>query len=280
VPVYQKGMPVQFVAGQDPARAALVQLATGDDSRVVPVNVVAGDPQRATQLQIQSSGDPSRVQRIQISGPPATDLAAWYIYNSGITVSGSGVSQWSDQSGSARHLLQGTDAKRPALQSDGSILFDGVDDFLQASFTLSQPETVYLLFRQVTWTQNEYIFDGGSNDSMILRQGISGGGVSPQLAMFAGTSLQYNGDLAVNTYGVAACVFNTTSSVLQINNGTPLTGAVGASNAGGVTLGSRFTPGAYSNIQVKEAIIYSSAHDSTTRGQVINYLARVGGLSI
>ncbi len=39
--------------------------------------------------------------------------AAWFRANTGITVTGLGVSQWDDQSGNARHLLQGTDANRP-----------------------------------------------------------------------------------------------------------------------------------------------------------------------
>lgn len=39
--------------------------------------------------------------------------AAWFRQGAGITVTGSGVSQWDDQSGNGRHLLQGTDAARP-----------------------------------------------------------------------------------------------------------------------------------------------------------------------
>lgn len=52
--------------------------------------------------------------------PKFSGLTAWYRYNSGITVTGSGVSQWDDQSGNGNHLLQGTDTNRPLPGSLGS----------------------------------------------------------------------------------------------------------------------------------------------------------------
>jgi hypothetical protein len=68
------------------------------------------------------------------------NLAAWFRLGVGITETGQGVSQWDDQSGNGRHLKQGTDGARPSKQSDGSILFNGSDEFLKCdAFTFSQP---------------------------------------------------------------------------------------------------------------------------------------------
>ncbi len=199
------------------------------------------------------------------------NLELWTRYNQGITETGSGVSQWDDQSGNGNHLKQATGTNQPTMQADGSILFDGVDNYLVAdAFTLVQPETIYLLFKQVTWTGNDYIFDGNSAEGGVLRQQPAG--ASPQLAIYAGTALATNSDLTLDTYGVAAVVFNGASSVLQVDNGTPLEGAAGAANMGGFTLGRRATAANFSNIQVKEALIYSVAHDAATRAQVITYL--------
>lgn len=203
--------------------------------------------------------------------------AAWFRYNTGITVTGAGVSQWDDQSGNGRHLKQGTDGNRPALQADGSILFDGVDNYLKCdAFTLNQPETVYILFKQVSWTNQDYIFDGNSGSSMVFRQD----GSTPQVDIIAGSGITNNSDLAVGAYGVSSCVFNGASSLLQINLGTPTTGNCGANNAGGFTLGANATGGAnFANIQVKEVIIFPAANDATQRARVIRYLMGIGGVA-
>jgi hypothetical protein len=207
--------------------------------------------------------------------------AAWFRYGVGITVTGQGVSQWDDQSGNARHLKQGTDGARPTLNADGSILFNGSDEFLKCdAFTLNQPETVYILFKQVTWTGGDYVYDGNGSNGMAVYQTTA----TPNLYQFAGGAVNANAitTLAVDTYGVLASVFNGASSLNQLNNDSPVSGEdVGANNAGGFTLGSNGAGnGGWSNIQVKEAILYSAAHDATTRARVISYLARVGNLGL
>lgn len=200
--------------------------------------------------------------------------AAWFRYGRGITVTGAGVSQWDDASGNARHLKQGTDTNRPALQADNTILFDGVDNFLKCdAFTLNQPETVYLLGKQVAWAISTYVFDGNASASM----GFQGVTASPQRRLVAGSATAANADWVVGTYAAVACVFNGASSLIQVNSGTPSTGGdSGATNAGGFTLGvNGAVASGFSNIQVKEVIIFSGAHDAARRSLVQQYLAAV-----
>lgn len=199
--------------------------------------------------------------------------AAYFKFNTGITVTGAGVSQWDDQSGNGRHLLQATDTNRPALQADGSILFDGVDNYLKCdAFTLNQPATFYLRFRQVTWTDQDRIFDGNTLNASPLYQASA----TPTIRIFAGTAeVADNGNLAVNTYGSVAVVFNGASSSILVNATTETTGNPGASNPAGFTLGATPTPSAYSNIQVKEVAIFAAAHSAATRANVIAYLNRL-----
>lgn len=202
------------------------------------------------------------------SGPPLANMAAWYPKGVGITAPGNSVVTWADASGNGRTLIQLTGTNQPQLQGDGTILFDGIDDNLKtAGFTLNQPETVYLRMRQVTYTTADYFFDGNSNQRGILFQS----GVSPTVALFAGSQAADSNALAINTYGSVACVFNGASSVLQIG-ATITTGNAGAANLGGFTLGAGGTPSNYSNIQVAEVILYDVAHDAATRAQVIAYL--------
>lgn len=200
--------------------------------------------------------------------------AAWFQFGRGITIGAAGVSQWDDTSGNGRHLLQATDTNQPAVQADGSILFDGADNFLKCdAFTLNQPATGYILFKQITWTSLDTVFDGNSNDDFALIQS----GSSPNLAFFAGAALNTNPDLALDTYGVISCVANGVSGAVQTNLSAAVDGNSGADSPAGFTLGSR-GGGAdrYANIQVKEVIVYAAAHDAATRARVIRYLMTLG----
>jgi hypothetical protein len=203
--------------------------------------------------------------------------AAWYRFNTGITVTGAGVSTWADQSGNGRDLLQGTDANRPSLEADGSILFDGVDNFLKcSSFTLNQPETVYLLGKQATWTSTDVVWSG-DNANGLISQVVS----SPTIRLNAGSGVADNGDWTVNTYAAVVAVINGASSLIQVNNNTATTGNAGAQNMGGFTLAANAGgTGQWSNIQVKEVILYASAHDAGTRARVIRYLSQVGQIGV
>lgn len=207
------------------------------------------------------------------------NLAAWFAFTRGITSAAGLVSQWDDQSGLGRHLKQATGPNKPALQGDGSILFDGVASFMQCTaFTLNQPETLYILGRHVTWggAGQAHWCDGNTNNTMTIWDE----GSTPAIDAFAGTRIGNNTNSPVNTYSVIAAVFNGVSSSLKVNNTTPTTGDCGASNAAGFTLGSSGAVAAFANIQIKEVIIYAAAHDANQRQTIINYLASVGQVSI
>jgi len=160
-----------------------------------------------------------------------------------------------------------------------SILFDGSADYLKTNaFTLNQPETVYLAFKQVSWTSADMIYDGNAANSMGLQQG----GVTPQIQLntdataFVGPAA----GPAVGAYGVVASIFNGASSSFQVNLGAATTGTLNATNAGAFTLGARGNGLAPGNIQFLEAIIFSTAHDATQRALVIQYLARKYGITL
>ena len=204
-------------------------------------------------------------------------LKLWCKFNSGITVTGAGVSQWDDVSGNGNHLKQGTDTNRPSKESDGSILFDGVDNFLKAdAFTLVQPETVYFLGKQVTWTSADRFFDGNTDDT----GGINQNPTTPKLRVNAGIAFDDDGTMAVDTYAIISVIFNGASSSIQTNYATIVTGNAGAGDMGGFTLGSRPSVTLVSNIQVKEIAVFNTAHDAVTRLQMIAYLAQIGSLNI
>lgn len=211
------------------------------------------------------------VSLIQSLGP-----AAWYRYGIGLTDAGAGAcSAWADQSGNARNLTAAGSA-RPTIQADQSLLFDGVaNSMTTGAFTFNQPATIYVLGRQVTWTSNDFWFDGIGG----ARMGVSQSATTPNIRCFAGASTFENNGLSLNSYGVITALFNGASSGCFVNGAGPALSDAGAGNAGGIILGSSNTFG-FGNIQVKEVILFPAAHDAATRAIVITYLAAVGGLNI
>lgn len=200
--------------------------------------------------------------------PIRASLAAWYRKGVGFTTA-TGVSQWADQSGNGRHLAQATGSKQPALQGDGTLLFDGSADALTVAFSNPAPFTVYLRMKQVTWTLNDYVFDSMVANRAAMRQQTA----TPALSLFAqGVNAAENTALAVDTWGSVAAVFNGASSVLQINS-TTTTGDPGSAAASdGFTLGaSGGGLGQFSNIQVAEVAIYAAAHNATERSLMMAY---------
>ena len=178
------------------------------------------------------------------------NLEAWYRYNSGLTVTGSGISQWDDISGKDRHATQSTDASRPNKEADGSALCDGVDDFLDGGIvTISQPHTVYALVKLITWTASDVIIGFGGGTNRFIYQA----GVSPQIQLNNGTLL---GSISptLGGYNIICAVSNGASSVLQLDNGTPVTGDAGASAIGRIVIGSNNLVGNFAHAQYKEYI--------------------------
>jgi len=157
------------------------------------------------------------------------------------------------------------------ITADGTIYFDGIARFLKtAPFTLNQPITRYILAKSVTWTSGKRIFDGNTPSSVVLQQF----GTTPQIRIFAGSGLASISP-TLGEYSVITEVINGNNGVLQLNSGTPVTGAVGANNAGGITLGSNGGTTDCWNGQAKEILIYNVAHDANQRAAVIAYLNMV-----
>lgn len=202
--------------------------------------------------------------------------AAWFRQGVGITVTGSGVSQWDDQSGNGRHLLQGTDAARPALQADGSVLFNGTSHYLKCNaFTLNQPTCVLMVVKQVSWTNADILIAGNLNNLMDVLQRTT----SPDLALYAGTSIVANNSGAVvGNVCVMSAVFNGASSSLAVNKGARATGNPGAANAGGLTLAANGNgAGAFANIQAYETVIFPIAPSTAQLDRLVaGLMARHG----
>jgi len=189
-------------------------------------------------------------------------------WTSGTTLTGSTGETWT---------INSTGSKPAQIVDRPSLLFDGAAHFMKCNaFTLNQPETVYLVAKQVSWTNPDYFFDGNGTDSMLCYQSPS----TPTLTLSAGAAGPQTSDLAVGAKGVVCSVFNGASSSIQVNASAEVTGNVGVKNAGGFTLGAYATGALFlGNIQAYEVLIYNVAHDAATRANVIRALMNKHGVS-
>lgn len=155
-----------------------------------------------------------------------------------------------------------------------TVKFNGINEFMVTpSFSVSQPFTVYMMMKQVTWTTGDRFWSGIGASQPIIYQNLS----TPRIYLFAGGSNNTFISPTLNTYFILTAVFNNTSSLLRINNGTAATGTPGTQSiGGGICLGANNNtpPTIFGDVFVGEHFVYSGAHDSETQNSLINYLNR------
>lgn len=203
---------------------------------------------------------------------PTTDLIEHWKLNAGLTQSAGVASAWK---GIRRgFVLAASGTAQPAVQGDGSLLFDGSTDYMESVFAWAPDGfTAFLLAKQVTWTNTDAIMDGATRYAGSLFQYST----TPGLQGYNGTSFTtQNNGLAVNTWAVIALTISLSGCLTQIDAGTATTSTgLAPGNMGGLTLGALGDNNQRSNIQVKELLLYRGALDSTARAAVRSYLATV-----
>lgn len=159
---------------------------------------------------------------------------------SGITIAGSGVSDWKSLI-QARSFTQGTDANRPTY-ANGIITGNNVDQWLDTgAMTLNAPFVVIECVDVTDWASNRWLFNGRSA-SIGPQQATA----SPQFQLNDGTlTAAINGNLPLDTFGIMAFGANGASSFIRVNNTTKTTGTVnGTINTAGLVWNAFDTAGA------------------------------------
>mgnify|MGYP007005598344 CR=1 FL=1 len=194
-----------------------------------------------------------------------------------VTADGDAVARVNDKSGNGYNLLQATASKRPIYKISGGyswLLFDGVDDYLQASFTLAQPYTRIGGVRRLSYSSSSRLFESAT----AFQGGLYLSGTDI-LSMYAGAALS-NFSSVLNADEVVTEVWNGASSKLAINNGAYATGNAGTQAPGGFTVGSAGHGYANSNIRWYGSIIASGVMSDANVAKTRSWLGAKAGLSL
>lgn len=187
------------------------------------------------------------------------------------------VGAWADQSASGNDIIQATAGNRAVLNTNvqngmKGILFSGASHNLQKTFGVpyAQPNTVVVTFKSTLINNTGPVFDALTSQNEQLDS--TNWGVSPMRA-YSGTVLSTVTNSDVTNFHIASVVFNGGSGVVRYNKAQEATGAIGALNLDGFTLGSRGDSTTWFVGYILEIAVYNAALTTAQMVLVENYMA-------
>jgi hypothetical protein len=206
------------------------------------------------------------------------NTVAWYIANESSTITKDGsnlVSRWNDYLGSGHDLVQASGTLQPLWSASG-ILFDGVDNYMKAStFTLNQPEFIYMVLNYKSYIADSYCFDGNAVNS----GGMYTGANSPlRMRAIGDSDSPINSDLVAGDVSIVRILFYGASSKFLVDGHAAVTGNFGAANMSGITIGSSAIATVHANVEYIEIIIRKISDSSGDETDIYNYLKNKYGL--
>lgn len=193
------------------------------------------------------------------------NLEIWCRSDKGITLSGSDVTGWADQSGNGNNFADSGSGARPSyttaassskFNSNAYLTFNGTSEYLDTGvMAVSQPFHVFMVLRQLSWTANEKILAMASAGSLTVEQNNS----TPDIRHFAGSNVVHAVSPAINNDTLLQSFFNTTSSFQAIDNDASVSGSnPGSNDLTHVMIANRPSGSLFANIDVAEIAIYSA----------------------
>jgi hypothetical protein len=159
-----------------------------------------------------------------------------------------------------------------AINGHTAVRFNGINQYgfnNNALFLTTQPYTIYLVYKTITWVFNSEIFEDGN---VANAKALIMSPASPQLRFFCGAILNPNPIPVINNYEILTMVANGANSEIRTNNNVAVIGNAGASNGRGLVIAASKAPANFSNIEISYIIIRNGADNTATQNLFINYL--------
>ncbi|MBI4659123.1 MAG: hypothetical protein HY735_09800 [Verrucomicrobia bacterium] len=223
--------------------------------------------------------------------PTYTGLAMWLKADAGLTMNGSTVSQWGDQSGQDRNASQAAAASQPALvttdQGTPGLRFDGVNDFLTFNLPVNGLEGMTLFL--VSNNRADKTGTGPNNAALFWNETASWGtiylapfqsrvnfrfgtkqtGNQPTFARPASIGTDYSVTVALKDGTTDALFVNGESVWSDAFRATPIAGCREVGNIARGYNDNTYFPG-----DILEVLIYTRALTDAERQAVEQYLQK------
>jgi hypothetical protein len=197
------------------------------------------------------------------------------------------VGAWLDKSGNGRSLTQSTTNNRPfykpgVLNGKPVIDFDGTNDSMLASFTLTQPITYFLVYRYdaTITTGNPRVMDGATGNSMSF----FGSPSSVVMGVYAGTGADPLISMTQRTqFSITEIAANGASTTVRLNGesvGFSAASNIGSAAPNGIRLGAFSQSSSFGDVSFAEVLIYSSIIAESAARQVRSYLGKKYGIAV
>jgi hypothetical protein len=181
---------------------------------------------------------------------------------------------WNDASGNGHNLTMFNVPTESiaALNGHDTVIFNGIDQYgTSLTPNIPQPSTHYIVFKAITWTNLDRVFDG---NAIVNTRNLYQSGATPNIALYSGVLLSDNPGTVLNNYNLYTCVFNGANSHIRTNNNVAVIGDAGNLNSVGTNLcaaggGAGF---GFGNMEIAYVILRSSADSTAVQNLFINWL--------
>jgi hypothetical protein len=216
------------------------------------------------------------VMPIELPDVVTTDGNTVAVYNimktNTLTVDGEApprVSEWRDQLGSGRNLVNATaTTTQPWFYELSLVSFRSNTHYMQGAFALNQPCFMYMVAKQTNWANTRRWFDGNDGLSLFVQQG----GTTPSIKGGGANLSAEETHAVVNTTVIVRVLFNGANSKLIVNNNAPVTWDCGDYICDQFILGNRYAKDTAAYVSYSEIIIRNSADSAENEAAIYNYL--------
>lgn len=196
-----------------------------------------------------------------------TNTIGWYdaTKTSSITKDGSNlVSSWADLSGNGNDLVQTTETYKPTWTDAAFDFISFADDDIlaDAAFALSQPVSIWIVLRNESFTNFDYVMRFNSSPDYHISQ-TNG----PTFTLNMGTALSKS--VSEDTWDIYEFVLNGVSSSITINNGAATTGDA---NTGSLTYFRIGHTSLCADVDIAEIIVRDQEDIAESKTLIYNYL--------
>jgi len=261
--------------------SAVISGSPGKSGRINMANI-AGYPSAVIS---GTPGKSGRIQGFEITSPlELTNIIGWWDAGQGITLNGSDVSDWADQSVNANNLAQTTGSKQPLFVDPGGVpplvRFDKAtsESMLTSGFAggpLLQPNTVMIVCKKNSGSDGSTLTDGiapGTTRNAILD-------LSGDFGIFAGDILSSLKPID-QVKRIIVAIFDMTVSAMYFDGGAAeIVGNASGANWNGLTLCSRFSDTGFADYDVWEITAYNKRLSVNELNQLGRFLANKHSLT-